>query len=159
MENENDYGSDVSIDRFDLELEWEKQSELYMKYAEEHANAVASRDHIKTQLNTLKAEIDLQIRKNYGIYGFDKKPTETAIQSSIVVQEEYIKKQTELNTQTHTVNILSAAKEALIHKKDALGGLTKLWLNNYYSEPDDLMRDRLQGMKAQREMKDALNKS
>ena len=130
------YKEDLKIDKHRLDFEWERQAQLYMKWAEAYAQAVLDRDRAKELLDVVRAELDSKIRKSPADFGFDKKPTESAITNTVVQQEEYRKAYDKLIQAQSNMNILAGAKEAMSHKKKALEGITQLMVSGFYAEPN-----------------------
>ena len=128
------YEKDLHIDKDSLEECLVEQPELYAKWSIIWADATQERDHAKENLNIVKAELDMKIRKSWDILGYDKKPTDMAITTWICAHDKYRKANFELIQKTHAVNVLEAAKWSFQHRKDALDNLVKLYLNNYYSD-------------------------
>jgi len=132
----SNYEDDLRIDKYNLDYEWERQAQLYMKWAEAHAQAVLERDRAKELLDLARAELDSQIRESPEKFGFDKKPTETAIANTILQQDRYREVYKNFVETTKNMNILAGAKEAMAHKKKALEGITQLMVSGYYAEPN-----------------------
>lgn len=130
------YKEDTSVDKHNLEEEWTKQSSLFLKWGEAHAEAITEKDRAKEKLDIIKSEIDSDIRTRPEKYGFDKKPTEAAISSIILKHPKYTEVNNEVIKCNEEVNVLAVAKEAMNHKKKALENLTTLWVAGYYSDPD-----------------------
>ena len=129
------YKEDLTIDKFSLPEEWERQPQLYMQWAEAHALAMDEVSRAKEQLDLVKAELDEQIRVDPERFGFDKKPTEAAISACIVKQTIYNDAYKHYLEKNKSSNILAGAKEAMNHKKKALEGLTQLLLGGFYAIP------------------------
>jgi len=134
----SEYSKDISIDKYALDDELQKQAILFMKYAEMAAEAILVRDKAKERLAVVMAEVDAEIRGNPDEYGFDKKPTESAISNCIVRDERYSKANHDLIEANKDMNILTSAKEAMAHKKKSLEKLVDLFLAGYWS--DDIIR-------------------
>lgn len=128
----SEYNDDLKIGFSKLHINWRDQSTNYMKWSEKWVNAVSYRDHIKENLDVLKAELDAKYRQELST---DKKPTEVAISSAITNDEDYKLQQQQLIDANETVNLLVSAKGAFEHRKKALEGLTQLWVNGYWSDP------------------------
>ena len=65
--------------------------------------------------------------------GFDKKPTEAAIEAYIGMDSDYIDGQKQLADLNYNINLFQAARQGLEHKKRAIEGLERLHLAGYYS--------------------------
>jgi len=148
------YIEDLKINRYLLEEEWTNHQELYMQYSEAYAEAVRLRDDAKEELNfyrskaqseldKVKAELDMHIRTNYEILGFSK-ITEAIVTSFIIRQDSYTEalnhyRETvreynkKLNKAEYQVNLLDGVKRAFEHKKTAMDNLTRLMIGGYYS--------------------------
>lgn len=131
------YEEDLKINLNDLAENWDKQPQLYMKWAEKYAQAYFERDKKKEKLEIVKAQIDMDIRTNLDNYGFDKKPTEAAISAKILMQPEYQAASTSVIEANRDMNIYNAAKTAMDHKKKALEMLSYLSTSGLYAEPSD----------------------
>jgi hypothetical protein len=129
------YQDDVSIDQHDLERELVRQASLYLKYSELAVDANFERDKIKENIKVTESDIDLEIRQNFEQFGFDSKPTETAIRACILQQHEYRDIMGQYIKATKTFNSLTGAKTALEHKKKALELLVALIVRGYSAEP------------------------
>ena len=127
----DDYNKDLEIDFSRLDENWRDHSKNYMEWSERWVNAVADRDRAKEGLDVVKAELDQEIRNRE----YNKKPTEAAISSMILTHRNYRSAYELLTKATEKVNLLMSAKLAFEHHKAALEGVTKLWLNGYWSEP------------------------
>lgn len=130
-----EYSDDLKINFAELDIDWRDHSANYMKWAEKWVNAVAQRDRKKEALDVLKAELDkkyrIKLEKQLG-----KKPTEATVSASIVSDKTYQIAQQEIIKANEEVNLLASAKVAFEHRKQALEGLTKLWLGGYFSNPN-----------------------
>ena len=124
------YKEDLEIDKHALDFEWERQAQLYMKWAEEYADAVLIRDRAKENVDLVRAELYQSI-----VSKAEKKPTETAIGNEIIQRSEFVKINKEYFEAKKNAEILAGAKEAMQHKKKALEGRTHLWIAGYNAEP------------------------
>ena len=152
------YKEDLQIDMNSLETEWEKQPVLYMEYAEQLAEANRERDYKKQVLEIVTAELDKKARTDYSIEQELGKLTEKAINSWIIIQDEYRQAQFELTESKHEAAILSAAVSAIEQKKSALENLVKLWAAGYYSTPREPNMDKNVQEKRTKRQRGGLNK-
>jgi len=131
----SEYNDDLAIDFAELDINWRDHSANYMKWAEKWVNVVAQRDRKKEALDVLKAGLDkkyrIELEKQLG-----KKPTEAAVTAAVVSNDTHKIAQNEIIKATEEVNLLASAKVAFEHRKQALEGLTKLWLGGYFSNPN-----------------------
>lgn len=123
---------DIKIDMFKLHLEWERQAELYAKWASLHVEAINKRDVLKVKCDIKHSALGTDIRDNYTRYGLDKKPTESSVEALINMNPDYQKLMFDLVEANKQVNMLQAGRTALEHKKRALEGLERLRLADYF---------------------------
>lgn len=126
------YKEDLSIDKYKLDYEWEKQASKFIEWAEKAVDALFERDKAKDFLELTRAQLDSEIRKDVGE---GKKLTEAAIQSQILQNERYISANDLYLEAVKNAKILDIAREAFDHKKKALEKITDLWIAGYWSIP------------------------
>lgn len=126
------YREDLLIDKFNLAGEWERQPQLFMYWAEEAVYSETVRNQVKEQLKLLAAQLDSDIRLNWKEYGFDKAPTNPAVEAAIEQQESYMAKKEELAKANEQTNIMRAAQNGMEHKRRALTNLTSLQIAGFY---------------------------
>ena len=129
-----DFEKDSTIDKYNLDLEWEKQPQLYGKYAKAHAKAIAERDRIWQKRKVTKAEQMLSILNFYNDQGI-KKPTDPALDAEIRTSKEHKQVSEELIDANEKVALMDAAKWAMQQKRDALENMVKLHLAGYWADP------------------------
>ena len=128
-----DFKENITIDKYSLDLEFEKHPMLYHEYAMDMVGTEDERDQAKDKMELLRAQLDLEIRNNPKKFGLEK-ITEGAIQATILQNPNYIEAQTLYNTAVLNLRILKVAVESLNQKKVALENLVKLYLGEYYSK-------------------------
>jgi len=131
----SEYSQDLRTSLENLDQHWLEQPGHFMKWGERWANAVATKDRAKENLEVLKAEIDKEIRKDWDKFGFDSKPTEPAIKSAIILEPRYKQASDEHIDAMEQVNIMAVAKSAFEHRKKQLDNLTSLYLAGFFSKP------------------------
>jgi len=129
-----DFENDVKINKFELDVEWEKQPALFEKYARASAEATAERDRVKQKKDVVVAEQRLKILSFYNEQGA-KKPTENAIDAEIITNPLCQETAEELINANENVALTDAAKWAIQQKRDALENMVKLFLAGYWSDP------------------------
>ena len=129
------YEEDVSIDKFNLDAEWVRQSSLYLKYGEKHAEARAVVDKLKKQLRIIQAEKALEIRKDPESFGFQK-VTDKIVADLVDSSDEVKSINKQLYQAKHNEEMLSASVSAMEQKKKALENLVSLYLTGYFSKPN-----------------------
>jgi hypothetical protein len=128
------YKDDVSINKFALDFELQRQPELVENYGLEQAEAEFKRDKIKDQLDTAKADLFIDIKTNHADFGFDKSPTDSLTKSAVEINEKVIELKLKLATSNFSLNSWKASNRALSHKKSSLQGLYILFNTGYWSD-------------------------
>jgi len=128
-----DFKEDVSIDRFNLDTEAERQPSLCYAYNEMLADVERDLNRLSDQLGLMSAKMDLNIRQNppEGI-----KITESTILSLVTQDDGIIKKKEEIVDKKREVAVLWAAVKAINHRESELDNLVKLYLSGYYADPN-----------------------
>lgn len=129
------YKEDIQIDIDALDKEWVKQAATFQYYAKQEAVALYERDQLADDLTLTQAQLDGDIRLNFGAHGFESKPTEAAILNSIKQNPRYIKANSLLMKASCKAKIVGGAVRAFDHKKKALEKLTDLYLSGYWAAP------------------------
>ena len=150
------YEKEIVIDEYNLDKEWKKQSQNYMTISKEYVQADTEAKRAKENLEVIKAEIYLSIRKRMEEKG--EKITETIIESKTKIHPDYRKKMENYLNESHAAQILKAAVQAFDQKKSALENLVKLKLAGYYSEPKDSNIQKAVEQNAKMSQKDKLKK-
>jgi hypothetical protein len=131
--SERSYKKDLEVDKDRLDEEWERQTTLYIHWAEKEVEAQEERDKSQRRLNIIKAEMDAKVRSNPEKYGIEK-ISESAISHVVIQSKEYRGAELEYIESVKNAKILSAAVVAFDHKKRALTKLTDLYISGYYSK-------------------------
>lgn len=161
--NNLNYEEDVRIDPEALDVEWLGQPELMRKYAKYAADAKKYMDEVKEKFEIGKARIEMSIRADPAAYGLTK-PTESSIQSVILLQEEYQELFEEYKDARYEYEVAIAAVRAIDQRKTALENLVRLLAASYFAgprTPRDLSRenlDRLERRKTNSKVKISRNK-
>jgi hypothetical protein len=145
------YAEDVKIDPDALDVEWLGQPELMRKYAKHAADTKRVLDETKERLDVRKAQIEMDIRRNPDDYKLAK-PTEAAIQSTILLQEDYQNLVKEYQEARYENEIAISAVRAIDQKKTALENLVRLLNASYFAGPQtprDLQKESLEHKKRQ----------
>lgn len=132
---ENELKDDLAIDKMSLDEEWERQPLLYLKYANDLAEAEINRDNLKDLIDVEKAAVERKIREKPEDYGITGKPTEGAIKAAILGDKEIEKITIEYFEASKEAKLLGSIVKALDHRKKALEKLVDLFLSGYFSRP------------------------
>lgn len=124
----------LDIDEHELPEEWKGQAALMLDYGIQLADAMQEEDEARAALDVAKAKLDGQIRANPGAYDVSK-VTEASVTAAILTQPAYTAAEKRKATATHAKRLLSAAVDAIGHRKSALQGLTDLFLKQWHADP------------------------
>ncbi len=147
------YEEDIKIDPNALDAEWLEQADLMRKYAKHAADTRKAADDAKEALDVGKARIEMDIRTSPQQYGLEK-VTEGAIQSTILLQEEYQTLVKEYNDAKYENEVAVAVVRAIDQKKTALENLVKLLAASYFAGPQaprDLYAENLEHQKRKKD--------
>lgn len=128
------YERDIAIDCEALDVEWVQQPELMRRYANHMADTKRDMDDAKERLDVMKAQLDREIRADPSKFGLDKL-TESAVQSTILLQREYTDASKVYSDARYEYDIAGAAVRALDQKKTALENLVRLLAASYFAGP------------------------
>lgn len=145
------YESDAHIDESALDVEWLEQPSLMMKYAEYAADCREEMERARDKVELVKARLDRDIRADPDKYDINK-PTESVVQSTIIVQQEYQDAQDEYLSAKKEHDLARYACTAIEQRKSALENLVKLHGQSYFagpSAPRDISQERERQMRQQ----------
>jgi len=131
---ELNYEQDTSIDPDALDVEWLRQPDLMRRYATHVANAKLEMEETKERLDVGKARIERDIRANPQTYGIQKL-TESAVQSTILLQREYQELSKEYISARYEYDVATAVVRAIDQRKTALENLVRLLIASYFAGP------------------------
>ena len=161
------YKEDLRIDRYYLDEICDTHAEKYAKWAELYVNAVKNLNDEKTKfekrkseakdnINRIKSQLNLDVRRNYKKYELEK-ITDSIADSWINTQEEYLaalenlrntiaEGQQEIDELDYKVDILKVAKDSFDHRKQMIQAEVSLYVAGYWakpSQPKEFIRDKL----------------
>ena len=122
------------INKFALDKEWERQPELYIKYAEELAEAKTTLDKCKTRHDSTCAMVSMEIRKSPEDFNVQK-VTDASVNAAILLDKRVKLKKKRVIEARYRVSLLDAAVGACEHRKKTLENLVNLWSQSYFAEP------------------------
>ena len=129
------FKDDLQINKFALDLEWEKQPVLFIEWAEKSVEASFVKDKTKEKLELIMAELDMEMRKDPNSFGIEK-ITETVVLNTI---KRHLRYQEIYNLYLESIKsfkLFEIVKEAFDHKKKALEKLTYLFISGYWAIPN-----------------------
>lgn len=145
-----DIKEDKQIDPDALDVAWVEQSDLYYKYSDALNDAMQWKNDCKLEverkkeeLETVKARLDIDIRKNPDGYDLPK-VTEQVVNSAIALDGDYEKSleelfsaKEELNKAQDAVNRLYSCVATMEQRKTSLEQLVRLLNQQYFSTPSE----------------------
>ena len=114
-----DFKSSIEINEGDLNTEFKQQASLYAYFATAEATAKSNVMAAKLRLEVVDAELTKKIRAELS-EGAAKAPTEKAIQSEVILSEQYQAAQKYLIDASKNADIAKGVKEAFGQRKDML---------------------------------------
>jgi hypothetical protein len=127
-----DYKEDMKVDKYNLEIEWERHTQLYLDYMEAEVDAQDIRDRLERRLDLVKAEMDAKVRSNPAKYGIEK-VSESAIKSVVTKSTRVQEAQEEYLNAVKRAKKLSGVMKGMEHRKRQLTELDRLFTGGYYS--------------------------
>lgn len=129
-----DYEKDTHIDEQGLDVEWLRQPTLMREYGKYAAKAKLHMDHVKEDLEIMKAQLDKDIRAFPDMYGLNKL-TETIVSNTIIIQQDYKDVMNRYLDAKYEYDMTMAAVRAIDQKKTALENLVRLHGQQYFAGP------------------------
>lgn len=123
---------DLNISMVELDKHLLEQTSLFGMIAEKYAEAVNARDFLKSDVEILEAEIDIQIRED--AKKNNEKITEKVVASKVILDSSRIDLTNELLSAQAAVNNFAAQKQTLECRKKSLEGLIQLYIADWFSE-------------------------
>ncbi len=130
----NNYSEIIKINRFNLPKECSEHAGFYYEISREEASLKDVLDRKNSALSLMLANKDLYLRNHWDDSKWGK-ITETAIKSRISADDEVVSLQNEIADTKRKLNIATAAKTAMDHRKSMLNNLTSLLIGGFYSAP------------------------
>ena len=140
------YTEMVKIDPYNLDGEWQIQSEYMLQCGEALAQARRELDEAKEAYDLIVAGVDRRIRDTA-----DKKPAEREIENLIILDTDVQDAKKALTQAKYNVSLLGAARAGIESPGAALTNLVKLHGMSYFSEPaaDIVARGELEELRQQ----------
>jgi hypothetical protein len=139
----------LAFDKFNLDVEFERQAWLYLDYAEQLAAAEAKVNQLDSLLDLKKAQLLLDIRTAPEKFRLRGKPNKEEVEAAITVHEDVQNLVYKLLRRKEEVGKLKAFVRALEHRKSAMEREADLFIAGYFagkprlkSKTRDAMTDR-----------------
>jgi len=128
------YDPEFSLDRYNLEIESERQADLMRKYTKRQAKMKSMLKKAQKNLDILEGELAEEYRRNKKEYGIHK-DTDQVIFRLIKGDPKYEVQFNEVIKYQYLYDDAKSAVDSIVEKGWMIKEMVKLWLNNYYSTP------------------------
>lgn len=132
--NDFDIEKDLSVNRYQLDLEAMSLPSIYFRYSDAVREAKEIVSEKKDNLEAVLAERNIAIREECANNG--TKTTEGIISAMVNSDSEVLKAKKELRDAMATHGRLQVAVSALETKRNSIDNLVKLYCNAYYTNKD-----------------------
>ncbi len=141
IKEERDIREDLDIDRFNLEVENEKNPCLVYYWSKQLSKEQRELADLKVRLKVKRADKMLFYKKN----PLDRitKPSNDIVQAMVDKDKEVVSLEYEKNQKEFDVNTLAGAEKSMDNRRSALKNLTELYNKNYYSYPEASRRSKI----------------
>lgn len=132
--NKNELIARLKIDKLDLDTELIEQPSLFNEVSEGCVDAIDTRDYLKEQLSIVEAREAREIRAD-----FDRDKTKyvaTQVAQAVSESEDYINALNEYLDAKKDCNSWQALKDSFEQRSRMLGHLCRLYMSDYYSNPN-----------------------
>jgi len=139
---------DFSVDKDNLDEEWEQNPQIGYDFEKELADARRDMGHAKRKMELALGEAVDFVRRNYEDYSLTRQHTNssTYVRSIAVQADEYQEAYKDFIEKEHTANVLQGRSYAMLATRASLDNLTKLYLANYYSTSTEIPDSRKDAM-------------
>jgi len=141
-----EYLKDIEIDRHNLTEEWLDQGTRYLRWGVASVEASYLRDQIADEIDTVKAEVEEDIRnrpEKHGIENSSKTgaPTEAAIKMGVLKHKDVIDVKERFNEAKRMAALMAVGERAMNNRKTALERITDLEITGYNADPKGAKRE------------------
>lgn len=133
--NETTFEQDIVIDKYNLDVECERQPALYEKWSRKWAIANARMEQLKAKRDLVEAELDSEVRSNPETYNITGRVTEQAIKVAVRQTNEWLNANHDLQEASLLANVLAGAKWAMEQRKEMISDLVRLHGSQYFARP------------------------
>jgi hypothetical protein len=152
-----EFDFDKRIDPDALDTECLRQADVYFKWAERAIEARGEADRLKLKLDTLVAELEIDVRKDPRKYKLDK-VTDASAKAKVLSSSEYIEAHERYFSARDDAALLDKATAAMEMKKRMIETLVTLHGQSYFAGPSAPRNLKEAWMKQQEAVADRVNK-
>lgn len=118
IEYTSNLANDIRIDRMNLSEEFADHSRRFAWYSTAYELSVDHETRLKALVDRAYAQLDTLIRANAEANGI--KLTEKRVENAVITHHEYVDIQDQLFDAKLQTGLLKSARDAMMHRKDAL---------------------------------------
>lgn len=152
------YKKDIEIDRWNLDLELEKQPSTYVEYAIMAVEAELETKEAERKYDLIKAEYERRIRRNPEAFDLPDKPNESLVKGkaeSMPKVKRYYKRYMKALGKS---KILNKIEKGFQQRKGMLESLAHYDSKMFFAEPNTLRSQRLRDKITSKRIKKELNR-
>lgn len=136
LEYDLDFEDDISLDKFKLDVEAEKQSTIYNRWGQVWADAESDAEEAKSKLDLAYAELYSYIIRSWKDEGLDKRPSDTGAESWILQQQKYKDALEHYHKENRISKKMKIVRTALENKKKMIEIEATLYGTGFWSKPE-----------------------
>jgi hypothetical protein len=130
---EAEWKEDLPFNKYDLDNEFPKHPNTYMKWVKIYAGGITARKISENKIDELEAKKFIEIKKDPEKFDLKPKPTDGTIKALVSQDKEVKALKIEYYRLYEMAKALEFAIKAFEHKKELMKGEGELWANQYYS--------------------------
>jgi hypothetical protein len=127
---------EINIDKYKLHEEVSLNGERVVFWGDRFVEAEKQKKKVAKLVGEIRAELELKIRKNPEEFDIPGKPTESAVNSAVILQEEFQKAQEHLIDVEAMVKRYKIISDTFFQRKDLIKEEIKLFLGEYYTSSE-----------------------
>jgi hypothetical protein len=128
----NPLANELKIDRDNLDEEWLRQPELYMKINMALAEARQYLDELKEMREVKALKLGKKVRQDPEAYGIEGRATDKAVNEIVDTDKNILAANEEVRQAKFEVDVLYGVLNSADHRRDALKNLTSMELKEWY---------------------------
>lgn len=148
----SDFSRDIAINKYRLDEELVEQPQKFYEWAKAEVMAGEKVATLKDDLEVIKSEVEIRIRKNPTLYDLPDNPKESLIKAAVLVQRKVKKASKRLIKAQRTHGLLKKAEKSFEHRKKSLEGLVSVNMQLHFATPKNVPRRDLETESARGEL-------
>jgi hypothetical protein len=136
----SDFSNDIAINKYKLDEELVQQPQKFYEWAKAEVIAGEKVSELKDDLEVIKAEMEIRIRRNPTLYDLPNNPKEGLIKAAVLIQRKVKKASKRLIKAQRTHGLLKKAEKSFEHRKKSLEGLVSVNMQLHFATPKNVPR-------------------